>query len=115
VQKVIVTEPPVKSKPRKKKARREKTALEPASATVVVRLPADAKLYVDGVACPLTSEERTFKTPRLQPGRQYYYTIRAELVRDGEPVVDSRRVLVSAGKRAEVDFGELATVSADED
>lgn len=42
-----------------------------AKATVVVELPADAKLYLDGNAVPLTSARRTFETPELKPGKTY--------------------------------------------
>src|SRR5207302_2379797 len=41
-----------------------------APARVTVRLPAEARLWVDGVACPLASETRTFATPQLQAGQQ---------------------------------------------
>ncbi len=54
------------------------------AARVTVKLPADARLYVDGVPCPLTSATRSFDTPELDAGRSYYYTLKAEVVRDGE-------------------------------
>ena len=38
-----------------------------APATVVVKLPADAKLYVDGVLVPQTTPTRSFDTPPLNP------------------------------------------------
>jgi uncharacterized protein (TIGR03000 family) len=111
VREVYVRPPPEKVKPpKKKKKKKENISLESRS-TVVVRLPADARLYVDNVACPLTSAKRSFHTPRLEPGRQYYYTLKAEMTRDGQPVVDSRRVYVSAGKTVNVDFGNMMTVS----
>ncbi len=81
-------------------------------AELVVRLPSDAQLYVDHVQCPLTSDTRTFSTPRLEPGRQYYYTLRAEVVRDGRPVLQDRRVQVTAGQRLEINFQELSPVAA---
>jgi uncharacterized protein (TIGR03000 family) len=80
-------------------------------AMVVVHLPRDAKLYVDSVFCPLTSDKRSFQTPRLEPGRRYYYTLKVEVVRKGKPVKESRKVYVTAGKKVSVDFGEMTTVS----
>lgn len=74
----------------------------PEKARVTVRLPADARLFVDNVVCPLTSDVRSFVTPALQPGQKYYYTIRAEVVRDGQTRIVSERVLVSAGQSVEV-------------
>jgi uncharacterized protein (TIGR03000 family) len=81
-------------------------------AKVTVSVPEDAKLYVDGVLCPLNSTSRTFETPKLEPGRRYFYTVRAEVVRDGQPQSESRRIYVEAGKTTSVDFKELAGVQA---
>ena len=53
-------------------------------ARVTVKLPADARLYVDNVVCPLSSDTRTFNTPELEVGRSYFYTLKAEVIRDGE-------------------------------
>jgi uncharacterized protein (TIGR03000 family) len=73
-------------------------------ARITVRLPADARLYVDNVLCPLTSETRTFDTPRLEAGRAYYYNLRTETERSGRTQVDTRRVLVEAGRDVTVEF-----------
>jgi uncharacterized protein (TIGR03000 family) len=83
----------------------------PSPARVTVRLPAEARLWVDGVSCPLTSDTRTFVTPRLQPGQQYAYSMRAEMVRDGQSVTQTQRVLVSAGRQVDVNFGTLTATS----
>ncbi len=77
-------------------------------ARVTVKLPADARLYVDGVPCPLTSATRSFNTPELETGRSYYYTLKAEFVRDGAPHTLSKRVTVEAGKQVTVEFKEEA-------
>jgi uncharacterized protein (TIGR03000 family) len=82
------------------------------AAKVTIRLPADAKLFVDGVSCPLTSEVRSFATPSLQPGQQYYYTIRAEVVRDGTPRTETQRVTLRAGQEIEMNFGALPAVAS---
>jgi uncharacterized protein (TIGR03000 family) len=84
----------------------------PEVAKVTVRLPAEAKLYVDDVLCPLPSSVRTFETPKLEQGRQYYYTVRAEVVRDGRTETESRRVVVEAGKVTTVEFKDIAGVQA---
>jgi uncharacterized protein (TIGR03000 family) len=74
---------------------------------LVVQLPADAKLYVDGQFADSGAAKRTFLTPALDPDADYYYTIKAEVVRDGKVVSDSKKVFVRAGKTSEVDFGTL--------
>jgi len=82
----------------------------PAPARVTVKLPADARLWVDQVECPLTSGERSFNTPNLQPGQTYYYTVRMQVQREGAPVTDSQRVLVRAGQEVTVTFAPPAPV-----
>src|SRR5262249_37094581 len=81
-------------------------------ARITVRLPEDARLYVDNVLCTLTSATRSFDTPELEAGKSYYYTLKAEVVRDGRTHADSRRVVVQAGKQATVNFGDLVSVQA---
>lgn len=81
-------------------------------ARVTVKLPADARLYVDGVPCTLTSTTRSFNTPDLSAGQRYYYTLKAEVVRNGETVGKSQRVLVEAGKDVTVEFKDLPVRTA---
>jgi len=78
-----------------------------AAAKINVRLPADALLYVDEVFCPLTSSARSFSTPKLQPGQVYFYTLKAQFVRNGQTVNQTRRVLLTAGQQVSVSFGEV--------
>ena len=84
---------------------------KPRAARITVKLPMDARLWVDNVNCPLTSDERSFKTPALTPGQQYYYTLRMEVEKDGRVVSENRRVFVAAGQQVNVDFN-TATVTA---
>jgi uncharacterized protein (TIGR03000 family) len=80
-------------------------------ARVTVKLPSDARLYVDNIVCPLTSDTRTFNTPELDVGRSYFYTLKAEVVRDGEKLTRSTRVVVEAGKDVTVEFKDLPVQS----
>jgi uncharacterized protein (TIGR03000 family) len=82
------------------------------TARVTVKLPADARLYVDDVLCPLTSATRTFNTPELDAGQRYYYTLKAEVVRDGGTRSATQRVLVEAGKQVRVEFKDLPVQTA---
>jgi uncharacterized protein (TIGR03000 family) len=81
-------------------------------AKVTVVGPADAKITVDGVECTLAGGERTFETPKLEAGRQYFYTVKAEVVREGRPQTETQRVVVEAGKHARVQFNQLDVVQA---
>lgn len=83
-----------------------------APATLVVVLPADAKLTVDGTATRATSAERTFVSPTLEQGQEYFYTLRAEVQKDGSPVVVSKQVAIRAGEltRVVLEFPEASIV-----
>jgi uncharacterized protein (TIGR03000 family) len=76
---------------------------ESAPASVTVVLPANAKLTVNDVAVTATGKQ-TFQTPKLEKGKSYFYTVKAELVRDGKAVTETRRIDVAAGKEVTVDF-----------
>jgi uncharacterized protein (TIGR03000 family) len=76
----------------------------PAPARILVRLPADASLTVDGSATKSTEGIRAFISPPLQPGKDYQYTLRAEVMRDGKKVERTRDVTVRAGQQSEVTF-----------
>jgi uncharacterized protein (TIGR03000 family) len=73
-------------------------------ATIVVSLPADARLFVDGTPTTSTSERRSLVTPGLEVGTTYFYTVRAEVVRDGLTVEQTQRVLVRGGIATPVRF-----------
>lgn len=77
------------------------------TARVTVKLPSDARLYVDGVLCPLKSTTRSFNTPELNAGQRYYYSLKAEVMRDGEKRSATQSVLVEAGKQVTVEFKDL--------
>lgn len=74
------------------------------AARITVILPADAKLLVDGVECPLTSDVRSFNTPTLQTGMSYFYVMKMEVEKDGRTITESRRVRMTAGQHVEVNF-----------
>ncbi len=82
----------------------EKGAMVPAPATIVVSLPADARLTIDEAATTTTSERRVFVSPELAPGREFHYTLKAEWVRDGKTVMVSKQVAVSAGNETAVNI-----------
>jgi len=78
-------------------------AEEAASVTVIA--PEGTKVLVNDVAFTI-SGKRTFDTPKLQKGQKYFYTVKAEVVRDGKNMTETRRVDVEAGKSATVDFNK---------
>jgi uncharacterized protein (TIGR03000 family) len=80
-------------------------------ATLVVELPANAKLFIDDMPVKVPAGVRSFDTPALQPGQLYYYMVRIETMRDGESISQTRRIIVQAGQVARADFKELVSES----
>ena len=83
----------------------------PAPATIVVNLPATAKLTIDDYVAWSTSSERTLVTPALEPGQAYHYTLKAEVVEKGQTRTRTERVSVRAGEVTRVDLTVLGTGS----
>jgi uncharacterized protein (TIGR03000 family) len=77
-------------------------------AYLVVTLPADATLTVDGHKTTSTSGQRTFVTTLPQSERTYKYTLTAEVTRDGKVETVTKQVTVRAGERTPVTL-ELPT------
>ena len=73
-----------------------------APATIVVSLPADANLKIDGTATTQTSGVRHFTTPTLAAGQTFVYTLTAEVVRGGETLTSVQKVTVRAGEQTNV-------------
>jgi uncharacterized protein (TIGR03000 family) len=73
-----------------------------AAARMIITLPADATLTVDGRATRSTSDVRTFVTPPLERGKTFHYDLRAEITRDGKPVTTNKRIEVRAGEDTRV-------------
>jgi uncharacterized protein (TIGR03000 family) len=82
-------------------------SVAPDRAKVIVQLPTGAKLYVDDQPIKTTADSQAFNTPKLDPGQTYYYEVRAEVVRDGKTVVESKRILVRGGQEVSVAFPKL--------
>jgi uncharacterized protein (TIGR03000 family) len=76
----------------------------PTPASIVVNLPAEARLTIDGNATTSSSTRRTFVSPNLEPGADYYYTLTAEVVVNGRTLSQTQRVQVRAGETTNVPF-----------
>jgi uncharacterized protein (TIGR03000 family) len=79
------------------------------TATLVVNLPADAKLTVDDHPTTSTSARRVFTTPALRQGDEYYYNLKAQVERDGKTVTLGKQAIVRAGQQTEVSFDFAGT------
>jgi uncharacterized protein (TIGR03000 family) len=89
----------------------EKPSVSTSAARLVVELPADATLTIDGKEMKTTSGRRVFRTPELEKGQVYYYTLKATVLREGKPVEQTKHVIVRAGEVAEARFSTMDTTS----
>lgn len=83
-------------------------------ATVLIRLPADARLFADTRPLELTGSERKFVSPELPAGQDFLYRFRAEYERDGETVSVTKKIAVRAGAVVAVEFADLTAKAAPE-
>lgn len=72
-------------------------------ATIIVRVPENATLLVNGKRTRSTSSTRLFYSPPLESGKSYHYDFEARMLdRDGQIVKARKRVEVGAGDRHEI-------------
>jgi uncharacterized protein (TIGR03000 family) len=91
--------------------KKEKGAIAtPGAARVVVALPADAHLFVNGQPTKSTSDLRTFQTPELEAGETYSYLLRAEVLVDGRSQTQTKRILLRRGEEVRASFDDPRTV-----
>jgi uncharacterized protein (TIGR03000 family) len=96
--------PKTKEMPKTKELPKVKEVTGTTPATIVVTLPEDARLSIDGNATSSTSGRRTFTTPALDVNSDYVYTLRAEVIREGRSVVETQTVTVRGGQVSNVPF-----------
>jgi uncharacterized protein (TIGR03000 family) len=81
------------------------------SATIDVRLPADATLSFQGTRMNQTGQLRHFVTPPLAAGNTYTYDVAASWMENGREVSRTRNVTIRPGDRLQLD---LTTVAPEE-
>lgn len=81
-------------------------------ATVVVSVPSDATLLVDGQETKVSGPSHTFSTPALQSGQSYYYNMTVKAQRQGQTYTETQRVVVRAGETSKVEFTSLVAETA---
>ena len=75
------------------------------------QVPADARLTFDDEPTTSTGSRREFYSPRLSVGSTFYYTLKAEVMREGKAVTMEKRIQFRAGERIDVTFTLPATQS----
>jgi uncharacterized protein (TIGR03000 family) len=77
---------------------------EAAPATIEVRVPAGAEIWIDDEKTRQTGPVRVFRSPPLEKGKEYPYAVRARWSLAGKPVEQTQTVAVQGGVRARVNF-----------
>ena len=75
------------------------------SGVLTVWVPYDAKVTVNGRETKSVGSRRQYVSYGLKPGLSYKYVVKAEVVRDGQTVEDTRTVTLTAGQITAVAFG----------
>jgi len=78
---------------------------------IVVYVPEEAKLFVNGHQMKSAGEIRRFVARNLQRGKTYGYELRAEMVRNGAKLVRKESVDLKGGRFEEVAFDFTDTVA----
>lgn len=87
-----------------KNGAKEKVA---APAKLQIELPANASLFIDDMPVKAAEGVQTFDIPALEPDKDHFYIVRVEMMRDGQPISETRRIIVRAGRIARADFKDL--------
>src|SRR5262245_14919094 len=96
--------------PKKGKEGKEEQAMAPA--TLIVSVPANARLLIDDQPTNMTSSQRVFVSPPLERGYDYVYNLKATLPGNGEPASTTRRITVRAGQTVRVNLDVPAAAAA---
>jgi len=107
---VVVPEGKTIEKVKEPKVIEKKKGEAAAPAKIIVSLPADARLTIDGAATTSVSDRRIFQSPELAPGKNFSYTLKAEFNQDGKPVVVTKEVTIQAGAEVNVTLAAPAGV-----
>ncbi len=78
---------------------------------LLVSVPADARVFVNGRATTSTGDERQYVSRGLENGQRYSYEVRAEVVRDGKTVTETQTAQLTAGSQSSLTF-KLAAPTA---
>jgi len=82
--------------------------------TLIVRIPAEAILWVNGSKTTQTGSRRQFTSRGLEPGRTYTFHLRAQWTDPNGAAMDhDRSITVQAGERRAIDFAALPAIPGD--
>jgi len=73
---------------------------------LLVKVPADAKVYLQNQRMTLTGTNRKYYSPELKRGLTYVYTVKVEIKRNGKTISRTSKTNVQAGQRIDLAFSE---------
>jgi uncharacterized protein (TIGR03000 family) len=74
------------------------------SARFILKVPAGARVWFNGVATTATGPVRELQSPPLAPQTQYYYDVTARWDENGRAVTQTQQVAFGAGEDVRVEF-----------
>jgi uncharacterized protein (TIGR03000 family) len=74
-------------------------AIDANAATIQLRVPAGARIWIEGEQTAQTGTDRAFVSPPLVPGYDYVYRVRVQWNEDGKTVERNRDVTMHTGDR----------------
>lgn len=81
-------------------------------ALIMVNVPADARLFLEGKLTEGNGHVRAFVTPELEMGATYSYTLVVEIPRQGRTESSTRQVYFRAGSQVRVDLNPTQAMPA---
>jgi len=88
-------------------------SLRRADGTLIVEVPAEAKIYVNDRLTSTPGEIREYISRNLVRGYNYSYEVRAEMEVDGKTVTETKKVDLRAGQNVRLAFN-MAPAATDE-
>lgn len=80
------------------------TSIRRADGLLAVDVPEDAKIFVNGQQTRSTGSHREYVSRNLDRGHTYSYEVRAEVIRDGRTIEETKRIELRAGQTAQLAF-----------
>jgi uncharacterized protein (TIGR03000 family) len=82
----------------------EQSSIGPTDALLTVRVPAEAKVFVNGAPTRSKGTVRRYVSRNLRPGFNYAYKLQVVTAGEGQPGVQTRTVHVQAGQSRQLAF-----------
>lgn len=73
-------------------------------AQILVRVPAEARVYFDNEATIQGGEVRLYESPPLPAGSEFCYEVRVEIKSGEDERTETRQLVIAAGQLTQVDF-----------